>query len=65
MEPKPQEHLLLPMGLEREVREVLRGSGVAPCPTPKDDRLPPVHTVTRTGLLVALGGRGQEGGGQS
>uniref|UniRef100_A0A4W2CLQ4 VWFA domain-containing protein n=1 Tax=Bos indicus x Bos taurus TaxID=30522 RepID=A0A4W2CLQ4_BOBOX len=65
VEPKPRGHLLLPMGLEREVREVLRGSGVAPCPTPKDDRLPPVHIVTRTGLLVALGGRGQEGGGRS
>lgn len=65
MEPRPQGHLLLPMCLEQEVREVLRGSGAAPCPPPKDDRLPPVHTVTRMDLLVALGGRGQEGGGQS
>ena len=44
-------------GAERHIREMTG--------PPKDDRLPPVHTVTRMDLLVALGGRGQEGGGQS
>lgn len=35
MEPKPQGHLLLPICLEQEVCEVVRGSGVPPCPLPQ------------------------------
>lgn len=58
MEPKPQGHLLLPICLEQEVREVVRGSGAAPCPLPQVTGSLPAHALSQNGPAGSLGGAG-------